>query len=158
MTLQLTSSAFDPGKGIPVRYTGEGADVSPPLSWGGVPSGTRALALICEDPDAPTPRPWVHWLITGIAPEAGGLAEDVAKRDRPDAPPGAVQGRNSWGRPGYGGPMPPPGHGVHHYHFTLFAVDKELDLPPGFDKAALEAAMRGHVIGQGKLVGTYERR
>ena len=160
MTIEITSSVFSEGGAIPVKFTGEGADVSPPLAWSGVPEGTKQLALICDDPDAPMPEPWVHWVIYRIAADAAGLGEGIAKTAELDEPAGAVQGGNSWPQGenmGYGGPMPPPGHGTHHYFFKLYALDVELTESAGLDKAGLLSAMAGHVIGEGQLMGTYER-
>ena len=157
MTLTLTSPAFEPGETIPRKYSGEGADVSPPLQWTQVPEGTKELALICDDPDAPTAQPWVHWVIYKIPRDASGLPENIPKVDRLSTPAGALQGFNSWGKTGYGGPMPPPGHGVHHYHFTLFALDAALEGRTGLDKAALLKAMKAHTLAQAKLIGTYQR-
>ncbi len=157
MSLTVSSSAFGHNEAIPTKYTGEGQDVSPALSWSGVPAGTRELALICDDPDAPRAEPWVHWVIYKIPPGGTGLPQNVAKTETLATPAGAVQGTNSWGRVGYGGPMPPPGHGVHHYHFKLYALDSPLDLGPGATKDELLAAMQGHILAQGELVGTYER-
>jgi Raf kinase inhibitor-like YbhB/YbcL family protein len=147
--LTVTSLAFEPGKQIPKKFTGEGEDVSPPLAWSGAPEGTKELALICDDPDAPRPEPWVHWVLYGIQADRTSLAE---------ASKGVgVDGTNSWSRPGYGGPMPPPGHGVHHYHFKVYALDAPLDLEPGATKETLLKAMDAQIIGQGELIGTYER-
>lgn len=148
--IQVTSSAFAPGSAIPVQYTGEGADRSPPLAWSAPPAGTAELALICDDPDAPTPEPWVHWVAYGIPADSRGMAEGASS--------GSIQGKNSWGKLGYGGPMPPKGHGVHHYHFQLYALDTKLGADPGLTKDALLAKMRGHIVAEGKLTGTYERR
>lgn len=160
MKIEIASTAFAEGKPIPKKYTGEGADVSPPLSWDTLPEGTKALALICDDPDAPTPQPWVHWVIYNIPANAKGLPEGVAKDAELKEPPGAMQGKNSWptGQTiGYRGPMPPPGHGTHHYHFKLYALDGPLSIGPGVDKKTLLEKMAGHVIGQGQLIGTYAR-
>jgi len=160
VTIEITSSVFSEGGQIPVKYSGEGDDISPPLQWSGVPEGTKQLALICDDPDAPTPEPWVHWVIYKIPADATGLPEGIAKTPELDQPVVAVQGGNSWPQgknTGYGGPMPPPGHGTHHYYFKLYALDVELTDGPGLDKAGLLSAMSGHVIGQGQLMGTYER-
>ncbi len=157
MTVKVESSAIGSGQPIPRQYTGEGEDISPPLSWSGVPDGAKELALICDDPDAPTPEPWVHWVIYKIAASTPGLGPNVATTAAPDAPAGALQGVNSWGRVGYGGPMPPPGHGVHHYHFKVYALDAPLDVKAGLDKNALLKAMSGHVMAQGELIGTYQR-
>lgn len=149
-TITLSSTAFDDGGRIPRKYTGEGEDISPPLAWTGVPGGTREIALICDDPDAPTPSPWVHWVLYGIPGSATSLKEGSAG--------GAVEGRNDFGRSGYGGPMPPRGHGVHRYYFQVYALDRQLDLKAGATKEQLLAAMKGRIIAQGRLVGTYERR
>jgi Raf kinase inhibitor-like YbhB/YbcL family protein len=160
MAIEITSTAFQNGEAIPKQYTGEGQDLSPQLSWSGVPEGTKQLALICDDPDAPTPEPWVHWVIYNIPPDTTGLPEGVAKTIHLSDPPGAVQGKNSWpsGQTiGYRGPMPPPGHGVHRYFFKLYALDTELDVEPGAAKNALLGAMEGHVLDEGQLMGTYER-
>lgn len=150
MAIQLSSDAFEAGGPIPEKHTGEGANVSPPLNWTGVPEGTRELALICDDPDAPRPRPWVHWVVYGIPADQTGLPEGGA--------PGALEGKNDFGRTGYGGPMPPRGHGVHRYRFKVYALDTELDAASGLTKDQLLEAMQGHVISEGELVGTYERR
>ncbi len=157
MSLEIRSTAFDAGQLIPGKYTGEGPDVSPPLQWSGLPDGVAELALIMDDPDAPRPEPWVHWVICRIPANAGGLPEGVPKTERLDEPAGALQGENSFGKTGYGGPMPPEGHGMHHYHFKLYALDQALDVKPGLTKDDLLAAMKGHVVAEGELVGTYER-
>ncbi len=160
MKIELTSSAFAKGHSIPTKYTGEGADVSPPLSWSGLPEGTQELALICDDPDAPTAEPWVHWVIYKIPLEQAGLPEGVEPVKRPREVAGAMQGLNSWPsgqKIGYRGPAPPRGHGTHHYHFTLYALDAPLDVQTGLDKGALLEAMSGHVIGKAEVVGTYGR-
>lgn len=161
MKIELTSSAFAKGHSIPTKYTGEGADVSPPLSWSGLPEGTKELALICDDPDAPTAEPWVHWVIYKIPAEATGLPEGVAKTARLKDPEGALQGKNSWpsGQTvAYRGPMPPPGHGLHRYFFKLYALNTTLDVEPGLSKKELLEEMQGAVIGEGEWMGTYERR
>lgn len=150
MGFELKSPAFDRQAPIPRRHTGEGEDVSPALEWKGAPQGTKELALVCDDPDAPRPKPWVHWVLYGIPAATTGLAEG----DEGDA----VEGKNDFGRPGYGGPMPPKGHGVHHYHFKLYALDAPAGLEPGATKEQLLAAIRGHVLAETELVGTYERR
>jgi hypothetical protein len=160
MKLTVTSTAFLEGQPVPKKYTGEGEDVSPPIAWAGVPSGARELALICDDPDAPTPEPWVHWVIYKIPAGSNGLREGIRRTLRLTDPAGAVQGKNSWPAgetTGYRGPMPPPGHGVHHYHFTVYALDRELSVEPGLDKKALLKAMQGHVLAEGRLTGTYQR-
>jgi Raf kinase inhibitor-like YbhB/YbcL family protein len=152
MTLQLSSSAFSNGGAIPRGYTCEGRDVSPPLAWSGVPPGTRSLALIVDDPDAPDPvaprMTWVHWVMYDIPPAAGHLAEGAAP------PAGAKEGPNDWGRVGWGGPCPPIGR--HRYFFKLYALDVVLGLE-GAEKAQLDFAMRGHVVAQAQLIGTYQK-
>jgi Raf kinase inhibitor-like YbhB/YbcL family protein len=160
MGMTIESAAFAGGEPVPRKHTGDGEDVSPSLSWQGVPDGTKELALICDDPDAPTPKPWVHWVIYKIPPETQSLPEDVPPSSRLESPITACQGRNSWssGRTiGYRGPAPPPGHGTHHYHFKLYALDGELDVNPGIDKSALLEAMSGHILAEAELVGTYQR-
>ncbi len=157
--IAVRSSAFVDGGSIPVKHTGDGADVSPELTWDGVPEGTGELVLICDDPDAPTREPWVHWIIYGIAPTMRGLPEGLANDMVLDGPVKAAQGKNSWpsGRTvGYRGPAPPPGK-LHHYRFRLYAVDRPLGLRPAADRAALARAMTGHVLAWGELVGTYRR-
>ncbi len=161
MTLTLSSSAFTQGHPIPKKYTGEGEDVSPPLAWSGLPAGTKELALICDDPDAPRDEPWVHWVIYKIPAAASGLPEGVPKKSRLKEPAGALQGKNSWPEGeniGYGGPMPPPGHGVHHYYFKLYALDMALEVEPGLNKKALLEKMQGHILAEAALMGIYERR
>ena len=152
MALQLTSSAFSEGGMIPSQYSCDGPDVSPDLSWEGVPAGTVSLALICDDPDAPVGT-WVHWVLYNIPPGEAGLAADIA----PEAnlPNGARHGTNDFGRLGYGGPCPPGG--THRYFFKLYALDTELDLVAGATKAQVEAAMEGHILDQAQLMGKYKR-
>ncbi len=149
MTLRLTSSAFSAGGKIPRKHTGEGEDVSPALSWEGAPSGAQEFALICDDPDAPTPKPWVHWVLYKVRADRNGLAEGEER--------GGLEGLTSWDEPGYRGPMPPPGHGVHHYYFKLYALDQTVSLGSGATKEEVLAAMEGHILAETELVGTYER-
>lgn len=159
MDITVESPSIKEGKPIPVEFTADGEDVSPPLSWSGLPESTEALALICDDPDAPMPQPWVHWVIYNIPAGAKGLPRALPADAVLDAPAdlkGATQGPTGWGKPGYRGPAPPKGK-VHHYHFTLYALDAGLDLKPGLNKDKLLAAIEGHVIGKGELIGTYER-
>ena len=150
-TFEVTSPAFPAGGAIPLRHSAYGEGVSPALAWSGLPSGTRSVALMMEDPDATSQRPFVHWLAWNIDPSARGLAEGIAA----DAS-GLVQGRNGRRANGYFGPRP-PGTQPHHYHFQLFALDVPLDLPAGADREALLAAMNGHVLGRGELVGLFTR-
>lgn len=158
MSMTLRSEAFDPGQPIPKKYTGEGRDLSPPLRWTGAPAETQQFVLICDDPDAPRPEPWVHWVIYKIAPVFDSLGEGVANSPQPPSPAGAIQGPNSGRRIGYMGPMPPRGHGVHHYHFRLYALDDDLDLSRDLGKDALLEAIEGHVLAETELIGTYERK
>jgi Raf kinase inhibitor-like YbhB/YbcL family protein len=150
MAIEIKSPAFAAYAPIPKEHTGEGRDVSPPLAWTGVPAGTRELALICDDPDAPTPEPWVHWVLYGLPAETRSLAAARAGC--------GTEGTNSWSSRGYRGPMPPRGHGMHHYSFRVYALDTELDAGAGLSKPELLAAIDGHVLGTGELIGTYERR
>jgi Raf kinase inhibitor-like YbhB/YbcL family protein len=149
-TLRVTSSAFEDEGAIPARFTCDGQDASPPLSWSPGPDGTVSYALIVEDPDAPGGT-WAHWVAWNL----------VEPRLREGVPPddvladGTRQGRNSWRRTGYGGPCPPSG--THRYFFGVHALDTTLDLPPDTDAAALRAAMRGHVLARGELLGLYTR-
>lgn len=158
--MKLTSPAFQPNQRIPSKYTGEGADVSPPLKWEGAPAGTQSFALICDDPDAMSVagHVWDHWLIWNIPASTTELPENVAKTETVPALGGARQGLNSWPRVGYNGPMPPRGHGVHHYHFKLYALDTVLELPAKANKKQLLDAMKGHVLAEAELIGTYERK
>jgi hypothetical protein len=152
--IELTSTAFSEGQPIHKQYTGEGADVSPPLSWSALPEGTKELALICDDPDAPGGT-WVHWVVYRIPATASGLPEDLSGTEWREG--GMIEGENSFGNTGYGGPMPPEGHGKHRYFFKLYALDRKLALEPGQDKQSLLRAMKDHVLGKGELMGTYER-
>ena len=156
MTFTLTSPAFGNNERIPVQYTGEGKDLSPPLEWGEPPAGTKTFALVCDDPDAPAGT-WDHWIIWNIPGNLRKLPENVARRELLAELGGAAQGLNSWPKLGYNGPMPPKGHGTHHYHFALYALDKSLDLSAGANKRALLTEIRGHILGQGKLTGIYSR-
>lgn len=157
MTITIVSPAFDDGGPIPPRHTGDGEDVSPALAWSGISPETQELALVVDDPDAPRSEPWVHWLVYAIPTDVTGLAEGAGSRGGGALPPGAQQGMNDFGAIGYGGPAPPRGHGVHRYRFTLYALDVRLEAPDGLDKPALLAAMEGHILAQGELMGTYER-
>lgn len=152
MAIKLTSKAFTEGGVIPSRYTCDGEDVSPPLAWSGVPEGTRSLALICDDPDAPMGT-WVHWVLFNLPADSDSLPEGV--------PPwktlsdGTRQGTNDFRRPGYGGPCPPGG--THRYYFKLYALDAMLEAESGITKAQLLQAMAGHVLAEGRLMGRYQR-
>ena len=153
MPIVVKSTAFTEDHAIPVKHTADGADVSPPLTWSGVPHGTRSLVLLCEDPDAPRGT-WSHWVLFNLPPETRELPEGVS---RAKLPAGAVEGTNDFGKPGYGGPSPPPG-APHRYYFKLSALSVELKLPAGAKRQEVLAAMDGHVLGEGWLMGTYGRK
>jgi len=157
MTLSLTSTAFSEGESIPIRYTCEGQDISPPLAWSGVPEGTKSFVLIVDDPDAPDPRApkvnWVHWVVYNMGPSTAGLAEGGATEGLPLS---AQHGLNDWKRAGYGGPCPPIGR--HRYFHKLYALDTMLSRSPKMTKGDVESAMEGHVLAKAVLVGTYEKQ
>ncbi len=156
MTLTLHSTAFDHNGAIPEKYTCEGTDLSPPLAWKGVPQGTKSLALIIDDPDAPDPAnprmTWVHWVLFNIPSETAAISEGAAARG---LPPGSRQGLNDWKRRHYGGPCPPTGR--HRYFHKLYALDIKLDNLQAPTKADLERAMKGHILARAELVGTYKK-
>jgi len=156
-SIEVSSTAFVEGGAIPRRYAGDGDDVSPALSWSRVPDRTRSVAVLCEDPDAPFPSPFVHWLVHGLPAMVHSLPEGVGKSATVPGVPAAHQGSNSGHDTGYMGPMPPPGHGVHHYYFQVFALDAALDLDESPTRDELVRAMRGHVLASGSLIGTYVR-
>ncbi len=149
---RLSSPAFQPGQTIPTKYTCDGMDISPPLTWTDPPGETASLALIMDDPDAPVGI-WVHWVIFDIPPDARELPEGVPPD--PVLEDGSVQGTNSWGRVGYGGPCPP--RGTHRYFFKLYALDSTLSLDSTATKADVLAAMEGRVLAQAELMGVYQR-
>jgi hypothetical protein len=155
--MNIDSPVFEHGDHIPERYTCEGKDVSPALTWAGVPDEALSLVLIMDDPDAPDPKApkmtWVHWVLYNLPPESSGLPEAV----RPEAlPHGTLQGLNDWKRPGYGGPCPPMGN--HRYFFKLHALDTVLPDLQHPDKAVLEKAMQGHVLASCELIGMYQKK
>ena len=152
-SMNLTSSAFAAEGTIPKKYTCDGQDVSPPLTWSGAPASVQSFALIADDPDAPVGT-WVHWVLYDLPGGTKELAENVPKQEQ--LPNGARQGRNDFRKIGYGGPCPPPGK-PHRYYFKLYALDKKLDLKPGATKAQLESAMQGHILAQGELMGRFGR-
>jgi Raf kinase inhibitor-like YbhB/YbcL family protein len=147
--ITITSPAFVHGGVIPPKYTAEGEDISPELRFANMPSGTRELALVCHDPDAPLTDGFTHWVVYGISPEVFGIAEGGG-----DA---FTQGMNDFGNEGYGGPAPPPGHGQHHYFFHLYALDAVLDAAPGLTRDELVKRIDEHIIEQNRVVGTFER-
>jgi len=157
MAFTISSAAFGNGGEVPARFTCEGADLSPPIVWSGVPAGTRSLALVVDDPDAPDParpqRTWVHWVLYDLPPTASGLPEAI-RRDA--LPVGTREGQNDWDRTGYGGPCPPVGR--HRYFFKLYALDVLLPDLGTPTKAKLLEAMKGHVVGEAQVMGTYEKK
>ena len=152
MALEIYSTEFSEGEMIPTRYTCDGPDVSPDLSWSAVPETAKSLALICDDPDAPMGT-WVHWVLFNIPPSASGLTAEIPSDAALEN--GARNGTNDFGRLGYGGPCPPGG--THRYYFKLYALDTELNLDSGVTKDQLLEAMQGHILAEGQLMGTYKR-
>lgn len=144
--LKLRSPAFDHHDEIPDRHAASGENVAPPLEWEGLPEGTKSIAIVCHDPDAPLIDGFTHWVAYNIDPEAGRLDEGGA---------GAVHGVNSRGEHGYTGPAPPPGHGTHHYYFWIYALDREHDLEPGLERRELLERIEDSVLEQARLVGVY---
>ena len=156
MAFEITSTSFAHRGEIPRKYTCEGTDVSPPLAWSAIPDGTKSLALIVDDPDAPDPAApkmtWVHWVLYNIPPKTTGFPETVASRG---LAAGTLEGKNDWRRTGYGGPCPPIGR--HRYFHKLYALDTVLPNLGEPTKADLEKAMKGHVLGRAELIGTYQK-
>ena len=151
--LRLTSTAFKEGEGIPRGYTCDGANVSPPLEWTGVPKTAKTIAIIADDPDAPAGT-WVHWVLYNLPADGLGLIENTPQTETLNG--GGAQGKNDFGKTGYGGPCPPAG--THRYFFKFYALDSELTLKPGATRAEVEQAMEGHIIGRAQLMGTYSRQ
>lgn len=160
--MQITSTAFKANQPIPRQYSGEGQDLSPPLRWAGAPAGTLGFALLCEDPDAPrTPQRthnFVHWILYNLPGNVTELPEGLPRRGFIDQPVTAAQGANSLGNTGWNGPMPPVGHGRHHYEFTLYALDRRLYLPTGISRDEFMLRIQGRTLTTAKLIGTYERK
>ncbi len=156
MSFALTSPAFTQGTAIPSQYTCEGADISPPLAWTGAPAGTKSFAMIIEDPDAPDPRApqtiWVHWVVYDLPSEAHSLPADASRHGLPK---GTHQGSNDWGRASYGGPCPPRGR--HRYFHRIYALDTVFAKLGTPTKAQLLTAMKGHVLAEAQLIGTYQK-
>lgn len=151
--MQLTSNAFDAVSAIPAKHTGEGTDLSPPLAWSDPPEGTKSFAVICHDPDAPLVSPngtygFVHWVLYNIPASVNSLAEGTSEY---------TGGKTHFGKTQYNGPMPPEGHGTHHYYFWILALDKELKLEPGLTMWEFLEKSEPNVIGMNRLIGTYER-
>lgn len=153
MTLSISSPAFQDGERIPAKYTCQGQDISPPLEWNRVPNETQSLALIVDDPDAPS-GVFTHWVIFNLPPDSRELPEAVPAASQ--LPSGALQGKNDFGKIGYGGPCPPPGY-PHRYRFTLYALNRQLELKAGSSKKQVLHTMEGHILAQGQLTGTYQR-
>jgi hypothetical protein len=153
MMILVSSPAFVEEGFIPAKYTCDGDDISPPLKWSEPPPGTRSIALICDDPDAPGGA-WVHWVLYGLPPSLTELPEGVPAAEV--LPNGARQGINDFKRIGYGGPCPPPGP-PHRYFFRLYALDIEVDLSPGATKEDLLGTLEGHILNEGRLMGRYRR-
>lgn len=154
MSIQIRSAAFDEGQSIPQKHTCDGEDVSPSLSWRNAPDKTKSFALICDDPDAPSGA-WVHWVIYDLPAAITELPEAIPTKE--EVLNGAKQGTNDFSRIGYGGPCPPKGN-PHRYYFKVYALDSVLSLKAGSTKADVENAMKGHVLGEGKIMGTYKRK
>lgn len=152
MGIQITSPVFEDGGEIPKKYTCDDLDVSPPIEWMDMPEGTRTLAIVCDDPDAPM-KTWIHWIIFNIPGDVRCLPENVPPEK--ELANGAKQGMNDFHKVGYGGPCPPSG--MHRYFFKIYALDTSLDLPPGVSKSHLMIAMEGHVLAEAHLMGTYTR-
>jgi len=154
--MKITSTAFEHGREIPIRYTCEGQDVSPPLAWTGLPGNAKSLVLIVDDPDAPDPakpqRVYVHWVVYNLPANVNALSENASKKGMPE---GAVQGKNDWGKTEFGGPCPPIGR--HRYFHKLYALDTELTGLASPTKADVERAMKGHVLASAELIGTYQK-
>lgn len=152
--MRLESASFREGEPIPREHSRDGGDSHPALSWSDSPPGTATFALVCEDPDAPRGT-WIHWVLYDVPVAVMGVPAAVSKAGK--HPSGGTQGKNSYGELGWGGPAPPRGHGPHRYVFHLYALDSKLGLPSGLSRADLDAAMRGHVLGEVKLTGIYRR-
>ncbi len=150
MTLTLRSPAFEPETPIPARFDHERGDLSPALAWDGVPGGTAGLVLLVDDPDAPVPGGFVHWVLYNLDPARQGVAEG-------EVPAEATAGANGFGQPGYLGPAPPPGDDPHHYVFRLLAVDEPVSLTGLPSYQDVETAVTGHILGEARLIGTYQR-
>jgi Raf kinase inhibitor-like YbhB/YbcL family protein len=152
VNLDFKSSAFKDGEFIPVKYTCDSKDISPALNWSKPPDSAKSLVLICEDPDAPAGT-WIHWVLYNIQPSVTALAENIAKNEIVDS---MAQGRNSFGKIGYGGPCPPPGK-PHRYYFRLYAIDLPPTFKPGLNRDEIMKAIEGHFVGRGELMGRYGR-
>jgi Raf kinase inhibitor-like YbhB/YbcL family protein len=155
MVIEITSTAFKEGDDIPTQYTCDGANISPPLTWSGVPRDAQTLALLMNDPDAPSGT-FTHWVLYNLPRDVDGLPDSISNDET--LANGARQATNSFGNIGYGGPCPPPGHGSHRYFFRIYALDNELSLNKGATGDDLLNAIEGHIIDEGQLMGRYERQ
>ncbi len=153
MAFTISSPSFQNGAQIPKKFACDGEDISPELQWTPPAAGTKSLALIVDDPDAPVGT-WTHWVLYDLPPQTTSLSENVKKQEH--LPTGAIQGRNDFRKIGYGGPCPPAGK-AHRYFFKLYALDKKLDLKPGASKQEVERGMQGHILAQAELMGKYQR-
>ncbi|MHC4264873.1 MAG: YbhB/YbcL family Raf kinase inhibitor-like protein [Planctomycetota bacterium] len=153
MEIKVISSAFEEGGMMPSKYTCDGQDISPPLQWDGVPDGTKSIALISDDPDAPMGT-WIHWVLYNLPADTRQLEEDITSDEV--LPNGAKQGTTDFGGIGYGGPCPPSG--THRYFFKVYALDTQVEPAPGATKEQLLTAMEGHILAQGQLMGKYKRQ
>jgi Raf kinase inhibitor-like YbhB/YbcL family protein len=153
-TLRVESSAFRSGEKIPEKYSAYGQGISPPLNWSEVPPSTKSLVILLEDPDA-VRKPYVHWVLYKLPPDTRSLSENLPTDRRLAKPEGALQGKNSGGNIGYFGPKPPAG-AAHHYHFKLYALDNSPQLDAGVERDAVLAAMKGHIVAEGEIMGTYQ--
>jgi Raf kinase inhibitor-like YbhB/YbcL family protein len=157
-SLSFSSDAFNEGQPIPAQYSSSGRNISPPLKWSGAPADARSLVLIVEDPDAPTPNPFVHWLVYNIPADLSHLDEATPPGQTAQGSMPFSQGKHSMLQTGYTGAAPPKGDTPHRYHFQLYALGRMLDLPPGAGRSALIKAMDGHVLAKGRTIGTFERK
>ena len=153
MEIKVRSTAFEPGEMIPARYTCDGEDISPPLSWDNIPDGTKSIALICDDPDAPAGT-WVHWVLFNMPADLKELLEGVPPEKKMEN--GAIHGKNDFRKFGYGGPCPPGG--THRYYLKIYALDSRSNLKAGATKADLMEDMKGHILAEGQLMGKYKRK
>jgi Raf kinase inhibitor-like YbhB/YbcL family protein len=159
--ITVGSPVLKQGQPMPVDYTSDGRNISPPIAWSNLPAATKELALICEDPIAPTPQPFVHWVVYKIPATAKGLPENMPADAATPMPPdlkGTIQGLSGFRRPTWRGPAPPKPGVAHQYHFIVYALDAPLEVAEGLNKSQLLEAMKGHIIGQGEIMATYERK
>ncbi|MGE0206518.1 MAG: YbhB/YbcL family Raf kinase inhibitor-like protein [Candidatus Babeliales bacterium] len=152
--MHIASASFEDNHALPAKYTCEGENRSPELHWSGVPAGTQSLALLVDDPDAPGGKPFVHWIVFNIPASLKSLPEGVKLKN---IAPDAKEGKNDFGDSAYGGACPPKGHGIHHYVFTLYALDIKLNLQEGVSKQEFLQAMQGHVLKKAQITGLYQR-